>query len=227
MSSVSKRGPAKSSKGPKLSNRQKKEVKNLIGRSIEVKSYNTGFGHTAVSSSPSFTVLSAVDAGPESYERIGDSITLKRLTVRMQFTGEDTYNTVRAVLFRYKQDNSVGAPTATQLFDATASGSIFALCPVPNRDQDQKIEIIWDKVVTLPRSEFYTGSTVLMNNSASVRTWQKTFYGRRLGPKKIRFNPGGVTTGFGHIYLCVVSDSSPLTGHPHVYLNAKLEYADG
>lgn len=205
----------------KLNKRQKREVKQIVGRRLESKYFDFGFGATGINSTPSIVQMSAVPQGAADSNRVGDTLNLKKLTVRMQFVGGDIYNTVRVIFFRFKQDTAVAAPTVAEIYDNTATGSTYVLCPAPNLENQDKFHIIYDKVITLPQMN-NGGSTT--NTSNSVKTWVKSFYGRRLGPKRIRFTPA-TTSGWGHIYIAVVSDSI-IAPAPTVYLNARMEYTD-
>lgn len=208
----------------KLNQRQKKEVKQIIGKRVESKFFDAGFGASNYTSTPAHTCLSLIPQGGSDSQRVGDQVKLKKLTLRMQFVGGDIYNTCRVVVYRYKQDTSVQGPITAEVYDSSAPGAEYVLCPVPALEKNDKFHIIWDKIVTLPQTNYYTTSSQVTSTSNSVKTWVKSFYGRRLGAKGLRFNPAA-TTGFGHIYVSIVSDSAILP-NPTVYLNSRLEYTD-
>lgn len=199
-------------------------MKAILGRKIETKYYNYGWAPLAVTSTPGYYNMSLIPQGVADEQRVGDSIKLKKLTVRFQAVGGDIYNTLRVVVFRFKQDTSVGTPGPSDVYNTQATGSEYVMCPVPGLEHADKVHVIYDKVVTLPQTNYYTSSTQITQTANSIKTWKLTLFGKRLGAKTIRFNPGA-TSGYGHIWMAICSDSSVLP-NPTLYVNSQIEYND-
>lgn len=195
----------------------------IIGRKMETKFYNWGFAASAITATPNIEQFSMIPQGAADEQRVGDSIKLKKVTCRFQAVGGDIYNTMRVIIFRYKSDSAT-APVVGDVFNTTAPGSEYVLCPVPGLEHNEKVQILYDKVVTLPQTNYYTTSSQITNSSNSVKTWKVTLFGKRLGARTVRYNPGA-TSGYGQLYVVSVSDSAILP-NPTLYFNAQIEYTD-
>lgn len=214
-------------KGAKLSPEQMREVKAVLGKAIEMKYFDFGFANTAFTSTPSFYLMTSIPQGPSDKQRVGDRIDIRSLECFFQATGGDIYNTIRVVIFKWKQDSAGVTPTAADLYDATASGAEYVMCPVPALEQDKKFTICYDHTISLSQTYTFTSTgatTTVIPTADSVKTWKVKLFGKRLGPKNINFNPG-LSTGWGHYYLAVATDSA-ITPNPGVYFNCRVKYHD-
>lgn len=192
--------------------------------------YN-GFAASSVTNSGGFLNLfnpPIAISGGSINTRIGDVCHLHTARLRFQAVGGDIYNTMRVIVFRWKS-NGATAPTTADLFDVSATGAEYVMCPTPSCDRQQKVDILYDKVVTLTQSNASassgsTGSGIL-NTSSSVKTWSKTLFGKKLGPKLVRFQSGTATIPNGGLWLAYISDSA-ITPNPTLYVNCRVDFTN-
>lgn len=219
-------------KGKKLNLRQKREVKRIVGVRQESKYFSAGAAFFNITATPGFTQLALVPQGVADGQRVGDSIRLRKLDLRLQALVGDYYNTIRVIVFRFNAPSGV-APTTAETFDASASGAEYVLCPIPAQQKEKKYHILLDKVFQLSAQVAWSSAgTVNSLSSApapgvssSVKHSRHILYGKRIGTKTIKFDAGATTTSTGSIWICYVSDSG-FTPYPALYYNARLTYSD-
>jgi len=206
-----------------LNQRQKKQVKSLISRSIVDKTFGQSF-LTTVSANPSFYQLTGINQGVDENARIGDTIHLKRFQFSYSVVCGDEYNQLRLILFRWNQDTqATGIPTYAELMDtATTTDQLVQFY----RWQGPKnYTVIYDKVHCLAGDGTLSGTSVLSpwGPSSSFHV-KKQLYGKKLGSKIIKLD-SGVVTGRNHIYACVLSDSAPASLiHPSISFACLTSY---
>lgn len=195
-----------------LTARQKKAVKNLISRRMELDYYDNGLNGSAIGTIATIQGgFSTPNQGVADGQRVGDKIMIKEFDFKFNLIFGDPTQVVRIILFRWYEDNTV-APTAAQILQNPLG---FSVNSGINHDNIKKglFHIMVDRTYALSG----TGST------ASIARTIKVF-GRRLGRKGIEFN-NGLVTGNNHIYALFISDS---TAAPNPTLNwySRLTYTD-
>lgn len=213
--------------GKKLTKRQKHQVKSIIGRSSEVKYWTYGFGLSNVTNSPGITNIMAIPQGVADGQRVGDNVRLKKLKMEFQLVSGDIYNTCRVMIIQY-HSNQATAPVLADIFDVSATGAEYVMCPVPAQQKEKKVKILYDSVHILPQTYASTSAGAagaLIPTSASVKHWKKTLYGKKLGSKQLRYDPGSTNISNGSIWIVYTSDSGGIT-HPQLYFNMRAEYTD-
>lgn len=200
---VKKRKP----KGSKLNKRQTRQVKRIVGNNIESKVADSTI-LTTFDAAGTFIVLSKPAQGDAYNERSGDVIKAQRLTWRLQTTVADNTNIVRVIIFKWNLDNNITGPSTTAVLE-----TLNVLAYVDYQAlQQSKVQILHDRTYAL--------STEARPNMILTGS----LYGKKLGKKKIGFNQGA-TTGIGHYYMMVISDSvaSP---HPGISGFFRLTFTD-
>lgn len=200
-------------KGRKLNKRQKRQVKNMIGRNIEHKYKYFDVSATSIDANGVLTSSwTQISQGVQTANRVGDEIMIKQINVNASFIVGDTTNFMRMIIFRWHLDNNVTSPAQGDIIQNTAS-NVFSSPINQNSVEEKKITIVKD--IYFPMSA--TGSN-------AAKTFRFKLFGRRLGPKKVYFNPAG-TTGFGHVYALFLSDSVAAT-HPTAAISTETIYTD-
>lgn len=192
-----------------LSKHQKTQVKRLINGTQELKGLNT-----TINSNPDaaglFVRIQTPPQGDGLSERSGDQILLKRLQFRLSITGADTTQKVRLIVFRWSQDNAIGAnvPTTGGILQNSDVMSFYNYTSYKN----DRMRVLYDK--TFPFT--YT--------DANQKIVHFSLYGKRLGRKILEFN-AATNLGTNQIYLMMISDSIAAS-HPSVIGYAQLTYTD-
>jgi len=200
------KGPKKS---VKLNPIQKKEVKNILYKNLELKSFDVG-GNPTVSSAPSITKWFSIPQGTGNSQRIANEITASHIMLSYSCLVGDAQNTIRFILFQWHDDDLSATPTAADiLFLASSNDYTNAMYSFDNRD---KFKILYDKRHRVEASG--PGSVALAKN-----------YRVKVPHKTISYNGGGALTGKNMIYQLLVSDST-LTPHPTVMNCGRLLYRD-
>lgn len=197
--------------GRKLSPKQKTQVKRIVGHQQEDKFLDTSISLSAMS--PTGTVIGPFlnpAQGGSGSQRIGDNVNIKNIRLSQIVRCADSTNVSRIIWFRWKDNNSVTAPTTTDVI-------LSSTTPPINRFNDTNIEngrvkIVSDRTIT----------QTLSNNAST--TIKMAFYGRRLGNKKLTFNPA-LTTSTNQLYCLLLSDSA-IAAHPSCDTNIRVTYTD-
>lgn len=201
-------------KGASLNPRQKKEVKMIINKNTELKSYDAGYAGAAVASlAGSITPLFPIPQGAGNSQRVGNDITASYMQLQWQGTiaTTDASNIIRILIFQWSLDNATAVPTVADIL--YTGGGMAAWNALPHFDNRDKYKILYDQSVFLEAGS--VGSS-----TASV------------GPRKLKiphktmlFNGGGVTTGRYMTYALLCSDSAAVD-HPDFQIQARLVYRD-
>lgn len=217
-------------KGQGLTPVQKQQVKAILGSKIESKYFISGYQNT-VSNSGVITDLSSIAQGVGSVERTGDTVNLTRVSLIYQvncssggaFASADSYNALRLILFRWKDDSGNYVPTVTDILSLPAAHGDLVMA-VYNLNQGENFHIIYDKIVTVFNSPVYTGTGVNVEAGANHSWCSGMLDLSQLGPRVIEFEGAG-TTGSGKLFMLAVSDST-FTPHPNLTLTTQLKYTD-
>lgn len=195
-------------RGAKLNQRQKRQVKRLIGNRVEDKILDSSAAAASVDAGGTIGLIGLPAQGTGPYQRVGEEITLKKLQFTFTWAGADTTNLVRLILFRWGDNNA----TSTPLFNdvVTSAGPL----PFHNdtNTESGRVKILYDKLIALSSN----------GNDSYVR--KASVYGTKLGKKRLVFNPTLITARDA-IYYYVVTDSVAAS-HPTFAMTARLHYTD-
>lgn len=202
----------------KLNRRQKKEVKNLIGRNIEKKQGDIVSGLTGVTYSGTVTALAAPANGTAFNQRVGDRIHASMIELNYSVVGYDSTNLMRIIIFKWNNDDGQYSPISSSILQFISVD--YAPLSTYNYDnfKAKDFTICYDKTHAL---SFNDNAAVPGSQVITVRT---KLFGKRLGNKNINFNTGA-TTGEGKYYLLAISDSA-VAGHPKLNYDIRLTYSD-
>ena len=196
-----------------LSKEQRKEVKQLQNKELEPKDHvfiQSPFQEVSqygwVTSGSAVIDLTRVPLGTNVYERIGISIQPYYFQLRAQVGYADTTNLLRLMLVQY-YDDSVVLPS---LADTYQSIGVNCVISPFERDMGKKLRVIRDRVITL-------------NNTGEKRQ-QYVDWSFKLRVRDINFTDG-LVTGFNHLMLMAVSDSTAST-HPTITFMSRVSYKD-
>lgn len=196
----------------------KKEVKKALMKNslIELKRQRTQSGATLSTTPAIINLFTGNTQGLGDLNvRVGDRLRMQKLDISGRFTYGDSTQIIRAIVFLWHDDSTVGMnpPTDQQLLDDTTSNDAVLYGDINNdgsNPKGKKFQILYDKrfylnQVSKPQIDFQF-----------KRTWK---YGKTVG-----FS-AGASTGLGIPYLLLVSDSS-VASHPSYYMNVKIHYND-
>lgn len=222
-------------KGARLSKKQKKEVKQLIRKGVEVKEHYFSIAPTAITNAGTILQLAYISQGDADNERVGDEIYL--VDLRMNFDciasqatlgswlAGDAYNNMRVILFRWYSDSYTNPPTLT---DVLRAGNNYTYLDMYNDNSINSgiLHIVYDRVFILENTPYWNGTTTLFASGQSSihNVMNKRIRGRKLGRKKVTWDPTG-NDGYGHLYILMVSDSGT-TPHPYAQFQISLRYTD-
>lgn len=198
-------------KGYKLTYRQKKEVKQMIGRNMELKSID----ETGGASAPALGLITRwfnIPQGTGNTQRIGNDINATHLELQYDITQADAFNRVRVIVFQWALDDATAVPTINDILFVGATNYFNALYNFDNRD---KYKILHDR------------RYLLENTSVGISSVPKSspIYKLKIPHKQILFNGSGATTGRFMIYQLLCSDSASVP-NPNVVTNIRLIYRD-
>lgn len=187
----------------------KNEVSKYMSKFVEKKFFdvnNTG-------SLTNVTAINKLSAVPQSAgnstdsTRIGDKLTLRNLQYKLELACGDAYNRIRVTIIRWNRDD---------LNDPVTSGRVYqslglSLHSPFNFDSLRKgdFTILYDKVHNL-----------VLNQDSTIKNVVKT---KKIN-SGINFNGGG-TTGEGHIYSLLTSDSGTVS-HPSINEYSRVTFID-
>lgn len=196
---------------PKLNKTQEIQVKRMIARHAETKSFVKGALGTAVSNVATIVSLTDIPLGQTDNSRIGNHVHLKGLTANLQFIGGDATNTFRCIFFKWKENDTFNTPTVAQILanGPTGAPDVFSTY---NRDSPGNYTILRD---------FFL---VQSNGTSAPQLIQKRQINMRLSGKAQFYSDVG-TTGTNKIYLLFQSDSAAVT-HPSISYNTEILYSD-
>ncbi len=177
---------------------------------VETKVINVNSTSTAVGTSGVITCLSQVAQGSDYTSRVGDSIRLQTLELRMRvFQNLTATQTVfRVVVFRDLDGYGV-APAITDLFDAT--GGAGNTISQYNWLNNQRFSILFDELQTFSST----------NESTAAVAFKTDHQGH---VKYLGTTAATASNGKGSVYLLVVSDEGVNT--PTYAYNSRVTFTD-
>jgi len=125
--------------GAALNVRQKRQVKNIVSRQVELKQFDTTNSALGIASTGTFVgPFAAIPQGSADNYRVSDRLHMKRLWMRWTCVFGDATNFLRVVVFQWKANNATitpsvnailqnpGAPFLSPMND-TNQGTLFTL----------------------------------------------------------------------------------------------------
>lgn len=199
--------------GRKLSEKQKKQVLRIVkttaGIRTESKHHQVIVNPTAIDAVGIVSKLSAVPAGINDEQRVGDEIFLQNLKFRYIWYGGDATNILRFVIFRWRDSDVPGAPVITDVLQTTNAMSYYNDL---NYDSG-RVQILYDNLAAY-------GS-----GGSQTKAVDKTIYGKTLGKKRLMFSDVSAVTGPEHIYFLALTDSVAAS-HPTLVFRSRLYFTD-
>lgn len=188
----------------------KKAIKRTLDSTLETKFVDTKANSTYDSAGTVYDLTAFITQGTgDSGNRIGDKIIVRDAMVNFFVTyGSDTYNFVRVIMFQW-HPISTSTPASGDILQDISSAST-PMSPYIH-DKRKQFRVLADQIV---RPVFPT-SPPMVTPVMQLRCRK---------PIKVGYTNAG-TSGEGHIFLLVISDSGA-TGHPGVYWYSRLEYTD-
>lgn len=201
-------------RGGPLSRRQTKAVKQVIINNKEKNYFDVApTGHEA-NTTGTLTLLTTIPQGDGEGERLRDMLTYKSYRVNIFAVGETSngntiYNSVRAILFKWKPDTAVDTPSVTDILETSHVMSPL----VGNVDDRKKFSVLKDKLFTL---DSRTGDQGPMSK---LLLWTGKLSG------KLRFNQAA-TTGSNHLYLLTLGNNPTGNDCAGVTVGSRVVYHD-
>lgn len=211
----------------KLNERQKRQVKRLIGSRVETKHINvrTTLG---VSATGYIGDVTNCVQGLDDHERIGTEIMLKSINLNYQLRCGDETNEVRVMLVQWGEDTKNGIlPTFQDVLNPNAPSYLTA----NHNFQDAKtFKILYDRIHSLAGDGAVGGAAYVISpyGPASVTNQRIRIFGKKLS-KKVHFEegPSPEVDGLNKIYLMVISDSASLSlVHPYMEYDCLINFTD-
>jgi len=215
---------------PPLTREQRAQVRQMIEAKIERKAFAFSTGFIAVTTAGTTTRLTGIASGSGRVQRVGDLVTVKKLSfryvVQVGATGliaaADQYNTVRVIVFRWLEDDGAVAPVTSNILSGLASSNVTL--QNYNYDDKQLYQVLHDKTHVVFNTPIWNGSAA---------QWQHGVEGTFVTPETVEYKMNSPIEfdfdniqGTGHLYVLLVSDSA-FTPNPSIEFVAEVEYLDG
>lgn len=184
----------------------KKEVNKALDKKVEKKFFDVN-NAGSVTNVTAINKLSAVTQGQTDLQRIGDKLTLRNLQYKLEMACSDAFNRVRVTIIRWNRDDNSDVVTSARVYQALG----LSLHSPFNFDSLRKgdFTILYDKV-----------HNMVLNQDTTIKNINKRFKIK----SSINFNAGG-TTGEGHIYSLLTSDSG-VAAHPAINEYSRITFSD-
>jgi hypothetical protein len=208
---------------------QRKQVKRLVAADDELKYYASGitatpFYGTSTGSTPISMITVAQNLGDN--DRIGDSIKLKSLNLRMSLVNgrgatSNLYNDARLVVFQYKQTNSVTAPNLANMWltgGATGNINVFSS---RNIDFLQTYHVLYDRMIKLQGDPAAPGDIINTNYNQFIKVKVPLKYAN----KTIQYSGASVNCT-NQIYFMVLGTFGTVATNPTFQADWDARYTD-
>lgn len=223
----------------KLNEVQKQDVKQIISRKLETKMFNSGSGayglDSGVDNIGSIHDLSNIfPTGTTQGLRVGREISLVKhvftaeITLsQSSFISADAYNTVRIILFRWREDSASKTPVLSDILDTASVATCYPTQFPYNYNQREQYHIVWDKLIKVAPDTVYDGSGITYSASGInvTKIFTKTRFGKKLGAMKIQYDNDVNGHGYNKLYALFLSDST-VAPDPTVAWATQLYYKD-
>jgi len=220
----------------------KGEVKRLVGRRIETKFTLSTHYFPAIDDVGTATAdLTVIPSGAQQGQRVGRKVKLTKIVFKMEafgstsglFVGPDQYNTLRVLLFRWKEDTNTAIPKVplyTDILDNRSAANTYSTHWLYNYNNSDKFVVLYDKLVKVAPVPLWNSSTNSITFASAGEQYTHslagTMYGRKLGNKTLIFNDDSTgTSGNDKVWLMILSDSTT-TPDPTCSFDAHIFYED-
>lgn len=186
-------------------------VKRQINRMAETKQHDVYQASLDTVTPGNVLALASVTQGQTDTTRIGDILTLNRLTIRYTLFQDTSgsQSVVRIIVFKWRPDDAVDPPATTDiLYNASASYNSNYV-----RDMS-KFKVLYDRRHTLgPQDVFDDTKLGFVDVKGS----------KKLG--KIKFAAASAT-GCGNIYMLYVSSNGSAATAPNLQVHSRVTFKD-
>lgn len=218
-----------------LSQREKLQVKRMIGENIELKYVNSYLTSAASTSTPIITGCTDVAQGDGDSDRNGDRLKLVgtlELRARMQSdiaTGDVTQSVsyIRMILFQWHPTSESGGatePTAANVLLNGPSGAPDILS-FYNHDQRQNFAILYDEVHKLTGIAYGAASAISGNSGICQYVSRKVPLAKKVRAQ-MQYQAASTVTATNHIYMMTMSNLAADAQNPTLIWNVKIFYRD-
>lgn len=200
------------SRGKQLTKAQRKQVSAITYRTIKSKSdkkFKSSDFLLFSGSTGSVVRLTGIAQGDDSVDqRVGRSIQLNKLTCNFHLNVADTHNTVRIILFIWKDESN---PSVSQVLTTALQTSAPYLATYSEINSKQ-FTVIYDRMLTVDTDD-------PQKVGRYTKYWKKGH--------SIQYSGTGDTSLAvkGDVYLLQITDSVAIV-HPQLSFAYKLEYTD-
>lgn len=192
----------------KLNPRQRTQVKRIMSIRQETKQYVNSVAMTSVLAVPAIQgSFSTIAQGTGQTARVGSSIFMKRIRIRMTLQAADIQNSLRVIIFQWKENNANLVPAPTDII--TLSTNPWQSAYNYTHKLARNFHICYDRTFSLSS----LGSPVVIDRTINL-------YGKRLGAKHLVYEPA-TSSGTNQYYMLVVSDS---VGAPNPAIGTTWEF---
>jgi len=174
-----------------------KAIERVVSANLEIKYRDTALAYTNINASGNLASLCEIPQGITETTRVGDSITLRKVEIRVSGYQNNTTsvqfpNLVRVIIFRYATNTALGgAPVSTSVLTYASTldigASITSLYNTQSA-QDGSVQILHDSY----------HQTSLNSNSFAYQ-WEMNL------DSEITYNPA-LLTGAGKLHVLVLAD---------------------
>lgn len=208
-------------RGRKLNNRQKQQVKTLIGRNLENKFFIANYTGS-VSTTPDLQPIAFPAQGTTDNNRIGDEIKMKSLRIHLQILKNSAATTsfefVRFVIFQWRPSSQFLAPSAAQLFLTDPSTGAISYRSFYSVDTKAEYSILYDKT--------WTFNGLPLDLTHQFNQYHNFNVSLRKAAKNIQFH-AALTTGSHQLYYYIIGATAAGAGNlPAFNMSSQLFYSD-
>lgn len=196
---------------PRLNQSQKIQVKRMLNAREENKSFVTGSVGASMPLLGAINSLMDIALGQTDNTRIGNHVHPKTINGKLVFIAGDATQVMRAIVFKWKENDAFNPPTTAQILSNGPSGApdVYSFY---NRDSPGNYQILKDYFV------------VGANGTSNSKLVQSREFSIRLSGKTQFWSDVGVA-GTNKIYILIMSDSSAVP-NPTLSSNFETIYND-
>jgi len=161
--------------------------------------------------------------------RIGDEVTLKDISVRMNFsngTGINSNHWVnwRVIVFQYNDKDNVPNPNEMLKTTVANEGNTYGTMSSRNIDYMSVYNILYDKTIQTTGTQglAYTGDA----DSSGHFKFHSFKVPLKYAKKKIRYEAGATADAINSIFMLITTDRSTVGTNPTVKYNVDVHYTD-
>jgi len=193
-------------------------VRTMIAKAIEDKYFDTNVAFGQIDRAGQINNLSIVPQGSAQSQRQGSSLKMKSLEIRMNSylncvaAATDSTHTLRAVLVKWHLTTSTAVPALGNFFQNSGTVAVTVQPREWYTKQHKDLTVLWDQTWSIQRyaGQQHVEKVIDLKNAT------------------VAFDAGAVTSGAGHLYLCLVADDVTGAHTPAIYTQwmSRLIYED-